>query len=72
LIYVDQQTPAPHLADYWDLVKRLLSQEPEQATEVDRINGQILAGRYYEALKLASKLVKTESEQGGYSHESQL
>ncbi len=64
LIYIDQQTPAPHIAMYWELVKRLLHQEPEQAGAVDRISGQILAGRYYEALKGAAKLVKEENESG--------
>jgi flagellar protein FlbT len=64
LIYIDQQTPAPHVAAYWELVKDLLSREPEQAGALDRISAQVLAGRYYEALKLAAKLMKTETERG--------
>ena len=63
LIYVDQQTPEPHLAAYWELVRQLLTATPQMLERVDCISAEILAGRYYRALKLARELVKTEQKE---------
>ena len=71
LIYIDQQTPEPHLAAYWHLAKMLLSEDPQQAALVNRISGEIVAGRYYPALKLASKLVNMEQKGDRYAGASE-
>jgi len=64
LIYIDQQTPQPHITAYWRLARELLTAAPDHAAEVERIGGEILAGRYYQALKIAGRLVKTERKEG--------
>jgi flagellar protein FlbT len=63
LIYIDQQRPEPHLTAYWQIVRRLLTEDPQLLPTVDRISHEILAGRYYQALKLARELVKMEQEE---------
>lgn len=64
LVYIDQQTPQPHIRAYWHLAKDLLTACPALSPQLDRIGKEILAGRYYPALKIAGRLVKTEKEEG--------
>jgi flagellar biosynthesis regulator FlbT len=44
------------------LVKDLLSASPRLLELIDQISEQILSNRYYQALKLAGKLIEYEQE----------
>lgn len=62
LMYIDEANIATHQHTYWNLVRRLLEAAPKLTGHIDRINEYILGGRYYQALKLASELIKYEQE----------
>jgi flagellar protein FlbT len=62
LMYIDKENLTAHHQTYWKLVRELLDAAPSRTVYVDQINEHILTGRYYEALKLASGLIKYEQE----------
>lgn len=62
LMYIDKTDPVSHHDAYWKLVQPLVKAAPSTVPLVDRISEQILADQYYQALKLAKKLVAYEEE----------
>jgi flagellar protein FlbT len=62
LMYMDEDHLVEHHQTYWQLVKDLLTATPNVLGLVDQISEQILSNRYYQALKLAGKLIDYEKE----------
>ncbi len=62
LMYVDEANLARHHADYWSLVRDVLEAAPSTRNLIEAISREILAGRYYQALKLARKLIAHEEK----------
>ncbi len=60
LMYLDQANLSSYHALYWKFVRLFLSAVPSALPRVDRISDRILAGRYYQALKLARNLIRYE------------
>ena len=48
--------------NYWELVKDLVKAAPSSLNLIDQISEEILGGKYYQALKLAQKLIDYEQE----------
>ena len=62
LMYIDEENLIDHQPIYWNLVRELLDAVPRLAGHLDRINENILGGNFYQALKLAGKLIDYEQE----------
>jgi flagellar biosynthesis repressor protein FlbT len=62
LMYVDGTDLAAHHKIYWSLVKDLLKAAPSTLPFIDRISDLILGAKYYQALKMARKLIEYEEE----------
>jgi flagellar protein FlbT len=62
LMYVDQTNLSAHQKLYWQLVEEFLEAAPSSLHLIDRINELIFKEHYYQALKLAQKLVSYEQE----------
>jgi len=62
LMYMDEGHLVEHHQTYWQLVKDLLMASPNVLGLIDQISEQILSNRYYQALKLAGKLIDYEQE----------
>ena len=62
LMYVDEKNIKTHHEIYWSLVKDILKAAPSALDLIDQINEYIVAGRYYQALKLARQLIKYEQK----------
>lgn len=62
LMYVDQANLSAHQKIYWQLVEEFLDASPSALHLIDRINELIFKEQYYQALKLAQKLVSYEQE----------
>ncbi len=62
LMYVDEKNITEYHQTYWVLVRDLLQAAPSMLALIDQVNEQILAGKYYQALKLAAKLIDQEQE----------
>ena len=62
LMYMDEGQLAEHHQVYWQLVKDLLTATPSVLGLIDQISEHILSNRYYQALKLAGKLIEYEQE----------
>jgi flagellar protein FlbT len=62
LMYVDEENLVTHHNTYWKLVQGLISAAPSTIGPIDQISIHILAGRYYQALKLGKKLIDYEEE----------
>jgi flagellar protein FlbT len=62
LMYIDTGNLATHHHTYWNLVKEVIKAAPSTLPLIDRIGDQILNNRYYQALKLARKLIEYEEE----------
>ncbi len=62
LMYMDEGQLAAHHQTYWTLVKALITATPSVLGLIDQISEQILSNRYYQALKLAGKLIEYEQE----------
>jgi flagellar protein FlbT len=61
-MYVDEENLVTHHNTYWKLVQGLISAAPSTIGPIDQISIHILAGRYYQALKLGKKLIDYEEE----------
>ena len=61
-VYVDEARVAEHHKLYWQLVKDFIEAAPSSLNLITRINELILKEKYYEALKLAQKLIDLEQE----------
>ncbi len=62
LMYIDAGNLATHHHTYWNLVKEVIKAAPSTLPLIDRIGDHILNNRYYQALKLARKLIEYEEE----------
>jgi len=62
LMYVDEKNITEYHQTYWVLVRDLLQAAPSMLALIDQVNEQILSGKYYQALKLAAKLIDQEQE----------
>ena len=62
LMYVDEENLVTHHNTYWKLVQGLVKAAPSTLGLIDQISMHILASRYYQALKLARKLIEYEKE----------
>ena len=62
LMYVDASQVEAHQELYWQLVKDFVDAAPSALGLVDQINELIYSEKYYDALKLAKKLIDFEQE----------
>jgi flagellar protein FlbT len=62
LMYIDPENMPVHTETYWKLVGELIDAVPSVTGIIDQISEQIFFGRYYQALKLADKLIIYEEE----------
>ena len=62
LMYVDPSQLDTHHKLYWHLVKEFIDAAPSSMGLMDRINEFIFNEQYYDALKLAKKLIDFEQE----------
>jgi flagellar protein FlbT len=61
-MYVDEARVAEHHELYWRLVKDFIAAAPSSLHLITKINELILKEKYYEALKLAQRLIDLEQE----------
>jgi len=66
LMYVDEKNLVLHHNTYWKFVRDVINAAPSTLVLIDQISAQILAGRYYQALKTAQKLIAYEQEVIGH------
>jgi flagellar protein FlbT len=62
LMYIDAENMDAHQKNYWKLVKDLVKAAPSSMNLIDQINEEIVSGKYYQALKLAQRLIDYEQE----------
>lgn len=62
LMYIDEKHITEHHRAYWDLVKDVLQAAPSQRELISNMSEKILYNHYYQALKLARKLIDYEQE----------
>ncbi|MFZ5484207.1 MAG: flagellar biosynthesis repressor FlbT [Pseudomonadota bacterium] len=62
LMYIDGERLAEYHQLYWGLVKDVVAAAPSALSYVDEMSHCILDGRYYQALKVASRLIQYEKE----------
>lgn len=62
LMYIDEANLRDYHAKYWALVRELLKAAPKVVLIVDQINELLVSSRYYQALKLAKRLIEYEEE----------
>jgi flagellar protein FlbT len=62
LMYVDEKNITDHHKTYWELVKDVAEAAPSRKEQLTEISEHIIAGRYYQALKITRKLIDYEQE----------
>ena len=62
LMYIDEENLIEHQNTYWKLVRDIVKAAPSMLALIDQISEHILNNRYYQALKLARKLIDYEQE----------
>ncbi len=62
LMYIDGERSADILPIYSELVRELLGAAPSMKDLISQTSEYIVSGRYYQALKLAKKLITYEEE----------
>lgn len=62
LMYIDGRNLAAHHSTYWELVRGLLEAAPSMLPLIEQAGERILAGKYYQALKIAKKMIQYEQE----------
>jgi len=62
LMYVDGRNLTQYHKTYWELVAEVVEAAPSQRELFTEMSGKILEGCYYQALKLAKKLISYEQE----------
>ena len=62
LMYIEPANLAWHHNTYWSLVKSVVKAAPSTLSLIDRMSDLILNNRYYQALKVAKKLIEYEEE----------
>jgi flagellar protein FlbT len=62
LMYIDEENLIGHHNAYWKLVQDVVKAAPSTLGLIDQISEYILHNKYYQALKLAKKLIVYEQE----------
>jgi flagellar protein FlbT len=62
LMYVDERNLPAHHRLYWLLVHDLMEAAPSTSKFLTEINQLVVAGAYYQALKVARRLIEYEQE----------
>jgi len=62
LMYIDNDNLAAHHKMYWQLVRDVIQAAPSTIDLIDQISEHIVNNQYYQALKLAGKLIEYEQE----------
>ena len=62
LMYIDNDNLINHHNAYWNLVQQTVKAAPSTAQLIDQISDKIVSNNYYQALKLARKLIEYEKE----------
>jgi flagellar protein FlbT len=62
LMYIDEENLITHHNTYWDLVRGLVRAAPSVLGLIDQISEHIVNNRYYQALKLARRMIDFEQE----------
>jgi flagellar protein FlbT len=62
LMYIDEENLARYHKNYWELVKEVLNAAPSTRNHIEAISNEILAGRFFQALKKTKKLIQYEEE----------
>ena len=62
LMYIDEENLTEHHNTYWKLVQDIVKAAPSMLALIDQISEHILYNKYYQALKLARKLIDYEQE----------
>ena len=62
LMYIDEDNLVTHHNTYWTLIRDFVKAAPSTLGLIDEISEHILSGQYYQALKLAKKLIDYEEE----------
>jgi flagellar protein FlbT len=62
LMYIDEENILEYTNQYWNFVQEIVQAAPSMAGVIDAISEQILNQKYYQALKLAQKLIDYEQE----------
>jgi len=62
LMYIDEENLTEHHNTYWELIQDIVKAAPSMLALIDQISEYILNNKYYQALKLARKLIDYEQE----------
>jgi len=62
LMYIDEENLTEHHNTYWKLVQDIIKAAPSMLALIDQISDFILNNKYYQALRLARKLIDYEQE----------
>jgi len=62
LMYIDEENLIEHHNTFWKLVQDIVKAAPSMLALIDQISEHILNNKYYQALKLAKKLIEYEQE----------
>ena len=62
LMYIDEENLIEHHNTYWKLVQDIVKAAPSMLALIDQTSEHILNNKYYQALKLAKKLIDYEQE----------
>ena len=62
LMYIDEENLIEHHNTFWELVQDIVKAAPSMLALIDQISEHILNNKYYQALKLARKLIDYEQE----------
>lgn len=62
LMYIDEENLTKYHKSYWELAKEVLHAAPSTRERIEEISNEILAGRYFQALKATQKLIQYEEE----------
>ena len=62
LMYIDEENLTEHHNTYWKLVQDTIKAAPSMLVLIDQISDHILNSEYYQALRLARKLIDYEQE----------
>jgi len=62
LMYIDEESVTEHHNTYWGLIQDTIKAAPSMLALIDQISDHILNNKYYQALRLARKLIDYEQE----------
>jgi flagellar protein FlbT len=62
LMYIDERNLQEYHQTYWERVKEVLEAAPSTSRLIEQISQHILSDNFYQALKVARKLIEYEEE----------